>query len=124
MKSITVSLFLYLALASNLIATTAFAQSINPSLHAEIQHLLNFVASTECQYERNGSFHNGEEAVEHINKKYAYYEDDIKTAEDFIKYSATKSMLSGKFYKVHCHNAVPIKSQNWLLNELHSFRDR
>lgn len=127
MKTIKQRVFLYAALSFQVLANHAFAQDTVPSLHTnmhtEIQHLLNFVASTHCQYERNGTFHNGEEAVDHINKKYAYYEDDIETAEDFIQYSATKSMLSGKYYKVHCNNATPIKSQDWLLKELQSFRD-
>ena len=59
----------------------------------EIQHLLEFVKTTPCQYERNGTQHTGVEAVEHIQKKYDYYLDDIKTAEDFIEYSATKLSL-------------------------------
>lgn len=89
----------------------------------EINHLLKFVNSTGCQYERNGTMHNGKDAVEHINKKYAYYSDDITSAEDFIKYSATKSTMSGKYYKIHCKNTVPMNSQDWLLTELSVYRN-
>lgn len=88
----------------------------------EVAHLLAFVKSTTCQYERNGSFHNGEEAVEHINKKYRYYVDEIKTTEDFIRLSATKSTFSGKAYYIHCPSKAPITSQKWLLTELTKFR--
>jgi len=88
----------------------------------EINHLLGFVASTNCIYERNGNRHSGSEAVEHIKKKYAYFEDDIKTAEDFVKYSATKSKMSGKYYKIHCGTNPPIKSREWLLAELNAYR--
>jgi hypothetical protein len=88
----------------------------------EINHLLSFVASTDCKYERNGTLHNGKEAVEHINKKYAYYTDDIESTEDFIKYSATKSKMSGKYYKIHCTNKSSMKSQDWLLAELMVYR--
>ena len=35
----------------------------------EIAHLLNFVANTTCQYERNGTMHDGFEAQKHIKKK-------------------------------------------------------
>jgi hypothetical protein len=66
--------------------------------------------------------HNGKEAVDHINKKYAYYIDDIESTEDFIKYSATKSKMSGKYYKIHCDNKASIKSQDWLLSELTNYR--
>ncbi|MBJ7537996.1 DUF5329 family protein [Marinomonas transparens] len=88
----------------------------------EINHLLNFVASTDCQYERNGIMHDNQEAVEHIKKKYAYFSDDIQSTEDFIKYSATKSSWSGKDYKIHCANKVPMQSREWLLIELQTYR--
>ena len=70
------------------------------STQTEISHLLKFVSETQCQYERNGTMHTGKEAKNHIQKKYDYYEDDIKTTEDFIRLSATKSYFSGKHYKI------------------------
>jgi len=105
-----------------LILLFSFSLDVHASTQDEINHLLSFVASTDCKYERNGTMHNGKEAVEHINKKYAYYSDDIESTEDFIKYSATKSKMSGKFYKIHCSHKVPIKSQDWLLTELTVYR--
>ena len=88
----------------------------------EIEHLLNFVASTNCKYERNGEMHSGEEAVEHIKKKYDYFSDGIETTEDFIKHSATKSKMSGNHYKIHCTDQPTIKSSAWLLTELAIYR--
>jgi hypothetical protein len=89
----------------------------------EINYLLGFIASTDCQYERNGTLHNGKEAVGHIKKKYEYYSDDIESSEDFIKHSATKSNISGKYYKIHCTDKAAIKSKNWLLTELTVYRE-
>ncbi|WP_016957687.1 DUF5329 family protein [Catenovulum agarivorans] len=91
-------------------------------MQAEIDHLLNYVANTNCQYERNGTMHKGEEAVAHIKKKYDYFIDDIESTEDFIKYSATKSKMSGKYYLIHCPEQTPIKSKYWLLAELAKYR--
>ncbi len=88
----------------------------------EIKHLLSFLASTQCLYERNGQMHSGEAAVKHIKKKYHYYLDDITTAEDFIKLSATKSTFSGQYYKIHCSNQSSVQSQKWLLSELNRYR--
>jgi len=88
----------------------------------EIQHLLEFVKTTNCQYDRNGTLHTGVEAVEHIQKKYDYFEDDIKTAEDFIRYSATESKMSGNKYRVLCGDKNAIYSQDWLLKELRLYR--
>jgi hypothetical protein len=92
------------------------------STEDEINHLLHFVENTDCRYERNGTFYKGSAAVKHINKKYNYFVDDISSAEDFIKLSATKSTLSGRYYKIHCGDNTPIKSQHWLLLELGRFR--
>jgi hypothetical protein len=88
----------------------------------EINHLLGFVASTTCQYERNGNVYDGARAVKHINRKYEYFKDEINSAEDFIKYSATKSTMSGKQYKIHCSNVPVQNSSDWLLDELKKYR--
>jgi len=97
--------------------------SIFASTKTEIDHLLNYVKSTACLYERNGTMHSGKEAFKHIEKKYKYYLDDIENTEDFIKYSATKSTMSGKHYKVHCGNKPVIASKDWLLLQLKKFRE-
>lgn len=105
-----------------IILLATFTLNVFASTQDEINHLLKFVASTDCQYERNGKMHNGIEAAKHINKKYAYFSDDINTTEDFIKYSATKSKMSGKYYKIHCNAQKAINSQEWLLMELNAYR--
>ncbi len=89
---------------------------------AEIQHLLKFVASTTCKYERNGDLHAGSEAVKHIQQKYEHFKDKIHSAEDFIAYSATKSTMSGNKYHVICAGKTPQDSDQWLLEELKRFR--
>ena len=88
----------------------------------EIQHLLGFVAASPCKFERNGSVHDGPEARDHIKRKYEYYRDKVKTAEDFIKYSATRSKLSGKKYKIDCPGFDQMNTSDWLLNELSEYR--
>jgi hypothetical protein len=96
--------------------------SVLASSQDEINHLLRYVESTQCSYERNGSEYKGVDAVKHITKKYNYFKDKIKTTEDFIKLSATKSTMSGKFYSIHCNGKAPVKSQDWLLQELARYR--
>ena len=88
----------------------------------EIEHLLSFVEKTECTYQRNGNDYNGSQARKHIQKKYDYYRDDIKTAEDFIAYSATKSTMSGKKYTIKCVGEKVQFSGEWLNNELKAYR--
>ncbi len=88
----------------------------------EVEHLLDFVRNSHCSIHRNGSKHSGKDAAKHIKKKYDYFIDDIKTTEDFIRYSATKSTMSGKLYEVMCPNKNTIYAKTWLLDELKSYR--
>ena len=90
----------------------------------EVAHLLEFLRSTNCAVERNGKSHDGENAYSHVQKKYDYFRDDIKTTEEFIEYSATKSTLSGRYYMVICGERAPIRTQDWLLRELDSYRGK
>ncbi|VAW58253.1 hypothetical protein MNBD_GAMMA11-2826 [hydrothermal vent metagenome] len=89
----------------------------------EVEHLLDFVKKTECLITRNSTEHKGESAAEHIRKKYDYFSDDIKSAEDFIEYSATKSTLSGQYYTVSCAGKKATKTKDWLLAELKRYRE-
>jgi len=71
---------------------------------------------------RNGSDYPAEKGVSHIEMKYDYFRDDIKSSEDFIEYSATKSTMSGNYYMVTCPGKPPMKTQDRLLTELNRFR--
>jgi len=117
----TMKISKWVILFSLFISTTGHA--ISQGTQLEIQHLLAYVKSTDCQYERNGTQHTGVEAVEHIKKKFDYFLDDIKTAEDFIEYSATKSKMSGRKYKVHCKGMSEQTSHDWLTKELQLYRN-
>jgi hypothetical protein len=88
----------------------------------EIELLLDYVRQSDCLLKRNGSEHTGKKAVSHIQKKYDYFRDDIKTTEDFIKYSATKSTMSGKYYTIRCTGEEETRSSDWLLKELYRYR--
>lgn len=98
------------------------ASRADDTMQAEIQHLLNFVAASGCQYERNGDFHSPLDAKKHIEKKFNYYRDKINSAEDFVRLSATKSSMSGKAYFIHCKGQKKVRSSKWLLAELRRFR--
>lgn len=90
---------------------------------AEVEHLLAYVENSGCTFIRNGDQHAAADSVSHILKKYDYYRDDIKTTEDFIRYSATKSVLSGKYYTVTCPGREMMRTQDWLMAELMQYRE-
>lgn len=97
--------------------------AVNTDMQQEIDHLLKFVAMTDCHYIRNGSEYNGKEAVNHIKRKYDYFKDEIDSTEKFIELSASKSTMSGKYYMVKCDGKPKIRSQQWLLRELGKYRN-
>lgn len=72
--------------------------------------------------ERNGKPHDAEEAVRHIVRKYNYYRDRIQTTEDFITLAATRSLLSGRSYRVLCNGKESRLMADWLKIELDRYR--
>ena len=91
----------------------------------EIYHLLGFVKKSTCKCEQNGILYSCKDAKGHILMKYKYFKKrgKIHSAEDFIRYSASKSELGGEKYRAHCSGKV-INSSEWLLQELASYRKK
>ncbi len=90
----------------------------------EVLHLLEYLRNSDCAMERNGKKHDSEDAYSHVKRKYEYFRGEIRTSEDFIEYSASKSTMSGKFYRVFCKNESAVLTRDWLLEELHDSRER
>ena len=88
---------------------------------AEIEHLLQYIDTSDCSFIRNGKSHDSTDAGAHIRKKYDYVKGRIKTTEDFIRYAATKSSMSGRPYQVICNNEK-MATAEWLTRELARFR--
>lgn len=113
-----------LALAAVLFAASAQAAPTPPQVDAEIDHLLQALASSGCQFQRNGSWHPAVEARTHLQRKRDYLEKRtaIASTESFIAQAATRSSMSGKAYQVRCGDAPLQSSQAWLTNELKVYR--
>ena len=95
---------------------------VSDTQKTEVVHLLHFLRSTSCNIDRNGKKYKGEEAYSLVLKKYKYLRDRIKTTEEFIEHSATKSTLSGEYYFVICGSEQSQRMQDWLLQELSTYR--
>ena len=89
---------------------------------AEIEYLLSVVAQSDCTFIRNGDEHSGQEAAAHMRKKSDHFSEHITSAESFIEYSATKSLLSGKQYSVNCPGSESLPTGQWLLGKLDAYR--
>ena len=92
-------------------------------LEATIAHLLEYVRTADVVFIRNGKEHSAEDAAKHIEKKYNHYKKKIKTPEDFIEKSATKSMMSGKLYQIRLKDGTVISNKDWLTAELTRYRN-
>ncbi|MDB5883492.1 MAG: hypothetical protein JWP43_3370 [Ramlibacter sp.] len=105
------------------VALSAFAAVPTPSAKAEIDQLLTRLQSSGCQFERNGSWHNANEARAHIESKYQYLlkKELVGSTEDFIVGAATQSSMSGKPYQVKCGN-VQLTSAQWMTEQLKQVR--
>lgn len=120
LKAIIISTF-----AMVIFSATTYAVGISSEASAEIEHLLNYISSSGCEFYRNGTWHKVDVAREHLTKKYQYLLKNklIKNAEDFIAGAATKSSMSGEPYQVRCGNNI-FPCADWLTAELARFRQK
>lgn len=110
------------ALLTLLLTCSAAHGDVAGPQQAEVTHLLEFVRTTTCTVDRNGSLHDGPSAHAHILKKYDYFRDRIRTTEDFIAYSATRSTVSNQAYTVLCPGQPRMETAEWLKRELERYR--
>ena len=92
------------------------------SLDQTIQYLLDYVANSHATFIRNGTSHTPAEAADHIRAKYEHFKDQIKTPQDFIRLSASKSLLTGKPYLVRTADGKEMRLDEWLTNALKAHR--
>lgn len=115
-------------LLAGLLATAclgAAAAPVPPAVRAEIDGLMTRLSASNCQFERNGSWHSAVDARTHLLRKLDYIEkqrDTLASTEQFIALAASKSSFSGKPYRVKCGAAEPIPSRDWLNRELKAVR--
>ena len=119
-----ISIFIFIAVLFLSTDTRPAAADVLESQEPEVEHLLEFVETSDCTFERNGKKYDGKDAYKHINRKYKYFRDEITTTEEFIEYSGTKSTRSGKNYLIYCDDNEPIKSSVWLIEELTRYRNK
>ena len=105
-----------------LLASARAAAAQNAELDTTIQHLIEFVKQSDVQFERNFSSHDSLEAAQHIEKKYQHFKGEIDTAEKFIELCATRSLVTGKQYRVILVDGEALPSGEWLNLELARYR--
>ncbi|MEN8729476.1 MAG: DUF5329 family protein [Desulfuromonadales bacterium] len=89
----------------------------------EINHLLVYIAQSNCTYIRNGKGYSAQEARDHIAGKYTSVKWRINSTETFIRKIASRSSLSGEQYLVIC-GAEEHSTELWLFKELENYRNQ
>ena len=87
----------------------------------EIDHLLAFVATSDCKFIRGGTDFDGKAAREHLERKLEVARSMLSTADQFVDKVATGSSMSGEAYKVRC-GSRELTSRAWLRGELDKYR--
>ena len=87
----------------------------------EIRALIQAVAESECEFNRNGSLYSAETAAEHLELKYSRGKRYADSAEAFIERLASKSSWSGKPYQMICDGKT-LPAGDWLTATLLKMR--
>jgi hypothetical protein len=116
-----------LLLATILLIMTAprgMAGQQTEDVAATVQYLITYVKTSDVTFERNTLRYTGNEAAEHINKKYRHFKDEINTPERFIELCATGSLMTGKPYFIITKQGDQLPVSEWLNSELVVYRLR
>jgi hypothetical protein len=70
---------------------------------------------------RNGSEHTAAEAADHLRLKWKNAGKRVRTAEDFIRYCATQSSMSGRKYRIRLADGRELDSADWFTAELRRY---
>jgi hypothetical protein len=87
----------------------------------EIRWLIQAVADSHCEFDRNGKRYAAATAAEHLELKYARGERYADSAEAFIERLATKSSWTGETYWMICDDD-PAPAAQWLSMRLEELR--
>jgi uncharacterized protein DUF5329 len=112
-----------LALLSLLILTTlAQAQAPASTQAQRIDYLISAVESMgAAQFIRNGTTYDAKAAADHLRLKRRMAGSHCATAEDFIRYCATQSSVSGKPYQIRLPDGTMVTSAAFLQGKLAEF---
>jgi len=107
------------AIALLTFAIAANAGDRTPAENARIEHLLAIVASLrDAQFVRNGKSYDSAAAVQHLRLKLRAAGSRVKTAEDFIRYCASASSVSGRPYEIRFSDGRLVRSADFLQQRL------
>lgn len=106
------------------LAWPACAADMTPVAQKEITQLLERIETSNCSFNRNGSWYAAPDARRHLQRKLDYMVERkmLGSAEEFIERAASASSMSGKPYLIRCGSSEVTPSADWLRAELRRMR--
>ena len=103
---------------------SARAQTPPAAVQGEIDYLFGRIATSGCEFNRNGTWYAGQRAVAHIRYKYAELTANslATTTDDFIEIAASRSSMTGNVYLIRCNDGILVTSGQWLRDQLAAYR--
>ena len=117
MKSILITSFMLLVLFLGVVIAQDDIE------RKKIDYLITSIEHIEgSKFIRNGTEHGGKEAAEHLRSKLKSAGGKVKNADDFIRLCASKSIISGKPYKIKTPDGKTINSEQYFREKLKEYK--
>ena len=105
--------------------TLGFAGTRAPLEDQKINFLITSVETLgDATFVRNGTAYDAKTAADHLRLKLKRAGTRVKTADDFIRYCASISSLSGVPYQIHFPDGRVETSESFLRQKLSQFPTR
>jgi hypothetical protein len=115
-------MFRLFVVALLMVSAAANAGDRSSAERARIEYLLAIVASLhDAQFIRNGTPYDSAAAVQHLRLKLRAAASRVKTAEDFIRYCASASSVSGAPYEIRFSDGRVVRAADFLQRKLLEF---
>lgn len=101
----------------------ALAQSAAPPREqARIEYLIARVELLrDAQFIRNGTTYDAHAAADHMRRKLRFAGERVKSAEDFIRYCASASSVTGRAYEIRLGDGRTLTAAAFLSAQLAQF---
>jgi hypothetical protein len=112
-----------IAVVFTLISTVSHAEDIPDIESRKIGYLITSIETLEnAEFIRNGKAHAAKDAAAHLRLKLKKAGSRVKTAEDFIKYCASVSSVSGEPYQIRFADGQTVTAEAYLRQKLLEFK--
>jgi hypothetical protein len=100
----------------------AHAGELAPLEAAKIQYLITAIATLDhAVFIRNGTGYDARTAADHLRLKLRNAGSRVRSAEDFIKYCASVSSISGEPYRIRFADGYTVTSEAFLRGKLAAY---